>query len=420
MNLQQLKEITQNLSVLYVEDDKVIMKQIKSFLFKLFGRVDIALNGEDGLIKFKDNKYDLIITDITMPVMNGIEMIKEIKAINDNQSIIAMSSHSKPEYTVPLINLGVDRFILKPFEIKLFLAVLSKVCGAISEHYEKESLQQEVDIKNNEIEAILDLVDIGVIRIDIDKVYHANARAYKLLGVDSLEQIQVKLDDMASLLVDAPGYLYAQNILELIQKSKNLGKQNYKLLGSSKMNERVFLFSANSINKTNRYVINFKDITLLEQQEMYNDITALPNSLYLAKSIQDFVKRDCRVLAILLSIKTFDAIIRWHGAEASQTAEANVAHSLLEFIDNLPFRDELFLSNPGKNRFVILSCLKNLDRLRDELKNYVYLFSERKDSTSETKKVIELPLKKVIMECEDKDPNEIQADIEVTFDKMLI
>jgi len=420
MNLQQLKKLTQNMSVLYVEDDKTIMEQINSFLLKLFGRVDIALNGQEGLSKFKDNEYDIVITDITMPVMNGIDMIKAIKATNDNQSIIVMSSHDKPEYTVPLINLGVDRFILKPFDIKIFLSVLSKVCGSIDAYNEKERLQQEVDIKNNEIEAILDLVDIGVIRIDIDKVYDANTRAYKLLGVDSLDEIQVKFDDMSSFLVDASGYLYAPNILELIRKSIDGRRQNYKLLGSSKMNERVFLFSANSINETSRYVINIKDITLLEQQGMYNHITALPNSLYLAKSIQGFVKRDCRVLAILLSIKTFDAIIRWHGAEASQSAEVSVAYSLLKLIDKLSFRDELFLANPGKNRFVILSCFKNLDTLRYELKNYTPLLSERKDSTSETKKVIELPLKKVIMECEDKDPNEIQADIEATFDKMLI
>jgi len=420
MNLQQLKEITKNMSVLYVEDDKVIMEQIRDFLLKLFSHVDVALNGEDGFLKFKDREYDIIITDITMPQMNGIEMIKAIKSINDNQNIIVMSSHDKPEYTIPLINLGVDRFILKPFDVKIFLAVLSKVCGAIDALREKVRLENEINIKNSEIEAILDLVDQGVVRINKENVYHANARAYKLLGVAHLVHIQKLFDDLSHFLMDAQGYLYAPNILELIEKAKEGGKRNYKLMGSNEAGDRVFLFSANAINDTKRYVINLKDITLFEQQGMYNHITALPNSIYLAKSIQDFVKKNCRVLAILLSIKTFDAIIRWHGAEASQSAEANVAHSLLEFVDKLDLGDDVFLANPGKNRFVILSCIENLETLSNALKEYTPLSSERKDSTSEAKRVIELPLKKVIMECEDRNPNEIQANIESTFDKMVI
>ncbi|MEA3384245.1 MAG: response regulator, partial [Campylobacterota bacterium] len=79
IDIKELKELASKFSILYVEDESSLQKSVSTYLKKLFNSVDIAKDGEEGLELYKLNKYDLIITDINMPHMNGLEMSKQIK-----------------------------------------------------------------------------------------------------------------------------------------------------------------------------------------------------------------------------------------------------------------------------------------------------------------------------------------------------
>ncbi|MCF7921000.1 MAG: SpoIIE family protein phosphatase [Candidatus Cloacimonetes bacterium] len=109
------------ISLLYVEDEESIRDNM---ITNLRRRVDIlysAENGEEGLAKFLEFKPDLIITDIKMPVMNGLEMIKRIREIKENTKIIMLSAHSDTRSLLEAIEIGVNGYILKPFQTgKLF------------------------------------------------------------------------------------------------------------------------------------------------------------------------------------------------------------------------------------------------------------------------------------------------------------
>jgi len=120
INLLNIISITKNLKVLYVEDNKKTRVQAVKMFENYFDYIDIAADGVEGL-KFYENYffdtnkfYDLVISDIQMPNINGIDMSKAIYKINDKQKIIIISAYSDKEYLIPLLNIGVEGFLQKP------------------------------------------------------------------------------------------------------------------------------------------------------------------------------------------------------------------------------------------------------------------------------------------------------------------
>jgi len=115
MDLNSLK----NLELLYIEDDIDVMNQTKLILDDFVKEVHTATNGEEGLEKAKTLPIDIIVVDINMPKMNGIDMIKALKNdFNINIPCIITTAHTDTEYLLDAINLKVDGYIIKPINIK--------------------------------------------------------------------------------------------------------------------------------------------------------------------------------------------------------------------------------------------------------------------------------------------------------------
>ena len=118
MTPSELKEHTSSYKVLYVEDEPDL-RAITTKLFKqFFTQVDTANDGQAGLEQYKKDNYDLVISDINMPNLNGVEMVQQIKEANPDQSVIITSAQSDPADFISLIDAGVDKFVLKPLDLK--------------------------------------------------------------------------------------------------------------------------------------------------------------------------------------------------------------------------------------------------------------------------------------------------------------
>lgn len=124
----EAKKHTKILNVLYVEDEYEIREKMVKILEMLYATVFVAKDGEDGLRIYKNNCgiIDLIIADITMPHMDGLEMIEEIRRDTPEIHAIIITAHNEPEYFVKAINTGIDNFIVKPVEMQQLMNVLSK------------------------------------------------------------------------------------------------------------------------------------------------------------------------------------------------------------------------------------------------------------------------------------------------------
>jgi len=104
-------------SVLYVEDDNDIRDRLVLFFKYFTDDLYLAKDGKEGLELYIKHKPDIVVSDIKMPNMNGIEMVKEIKNINKKQHVIFTTAHNESGFFMDLINMQVDGYILKPIDL---------------------------------------------------------------------------------------------------------------------------------------------------------------------------------------------------------------------------------------------------------------------------------------------------------------
>ena len=115
------------LKVLYVEDEKDILRFASMVLEDYVDTIFCARNGREALEILEKEKIDLIITDILMPKMNGIELLREIRKNQLNDvAIIVATAHTETSYLLECIDLRVDGYILKPINVKELLRTILK------------------------------------------------------------------------------------------------------------------------------------------------------------------------------------------------------------------------------------------------------------------------------------------------------
>lgn len=148
-----LEKYAKDVSVLFVEDDKGISKEMELLLSEIFSNIKVTFDGVEALEEYHNyyrlnGKYpDLILTDIQMPNMNGIELIKHIYKENPEQKVIVLSAHNESEYLMELVNLGIYRFILKPMDYDNFIEIIFKISKEIYKEKNRVSDEKDVNIK---------------------------------------------------------------------------------------------------------------------------------------------------------------------------------------------------------------------------------------------------------------------------------
>ena len=153
--VQLLKEKAKDLSVLYVEDEKLLREKTTVFLNKIFTHVSVAADGKEGLDKYNKNKYDIIITDILMPKMNGLEFVSSIRKYDEKQEIIITSAYTDLMYLTESIKLGVRAYLIKPLNFEDILKTLEHSVNKIQVFHEvqmyREKLELMVDERTKEV-----------------------------------------------------------------------------------------------------------------------------------------------------------------------------------------------------------------------------------------------------------------------------
>ena len=116
--------------VLIVDDAAFMRMLLKDIVTKAgFEVVGEASNGKEAVEKYKELKPDVVTMDITMPEMNGIEAVKEIKKIDPNANIIMVSAMGQQAMVIEAIQAGAKDFIVKPFQPARVIEALKKAVG---------------------------------------------------------------------------------------------------------------------------------------------------------------------------------------------------------------------------------------------------------------------------------------------------
>ncbi|EMC1562920.1 response regulator transcription factor [Campylobacter jejuni] len=153
---QECKELI----ILVVEDEVKARESMINILSERFSKVIGAQNGDEGLKKFKKFKPDLVITDIAMPIMDGLDMVREIKEISDDVPIVVLSAYSEKERLLRSIDIGIDKYLIKPVDIEELFKVLDYLIGEkieanmlvkISEEYQFNKTKRTLIYSGGEI-----------------------------------------------------------------------------------------------------------------------------------------------------------------------------------------------------------------------------------------------------------------------------
>ena len=126
-------KVLKNLNILYVEDEDAIIEKYTYFLEESCRSVFIARDGEEAYRIYKENKIHLIIMDLLIPKLNGINLAKKIRQEDDSVALIALTAHSDREILLDIVDLNFSSYLIKPVGrtdlMQALLRVSKKVDG---------------------------------------------------------------------------------------------------------------------------------------------------------------------------------------------------------------------------------------------------------------------------------------------------
>jgi putative nucleotidyltransferase with HDIG domain len=143
--VDSLKEKAKFFSILYVEDEAGLREKVILFLSKIFKHVETASDGAEALDKYLHNTYDIVITDMLMPKMNGLELIQAIRQHNEKQEIIVLSADTGSDILSQCIQYGVTGYMIKPIDFNQVLTLLSLSIDKLSVFRENEMYKTQLE-----------------------------------------------------------------------------------------------------------------------------------------------------------------------------------------------------------------------------------------------------------------------------------
>jgi len=192
------------IKILYAEDERLFREMMTDFLKDLAEEVHVADNGNSGMQLFHKHGADLVVADIAMPGLSGLKMIRSIKREKPSIRSIITTSYEETSYFIDAIEIGVDKFLLKPFDRDLLNKTIHELANIILNEQKLLKERKRAEAELTESEARFRLLfekapeSIMVIDANTSKIVDMNASAVKLLGYDVNETRKMSLDTLMS------------------------------------------------------------------------------------------------------------------------------------------------------------------------------------------------------------------------------
>ena len=273
-HLQELILLGKNLTVLYVEDDERLQEETQKMLSRIFKEVLVASDGKEGLAIYRSHHVDLVITDIEMPVMTGLDMSRLIKQQDQVCPIVVVSAYTDVDYFLEAIEYDVDYYVLKPVNTQKFLQTLFLVCRRIEDmniakdYKEKQLKDQLADERQLMLEQVSNCSPNPMLVYTEDKLSFFNqafASAFVELGTEKAIESSTGLNS----------YLSDRMIIDDIIKDKVIAQEGFDIANL----QDNFNISVKTLQGKKVYFIIRSPFQLADNSEAimytFNDITEL-------------------------------------------------------------------------------------------------------------------------------------------------
>ncbi len=302
-----------NLSILIVEDETDARRFLKQILFTKCNEVKDAEDGEKALEIYKQRDFDIVISDIRMPNVDGVSLAREILKINPKQFMIIVSAHSDSESIIELLNIGIEKFLLKPLYPLKLLKILKEIAKIIysdnlikKQKIELENINEELKNKNEKLKKVIRIFETKIKQSNLIKISTPACKStepVKKVKKDEFKQVHIKesiLDDHIQELIELEGEIDASTSIMFLKAKlteKELNKSIYclerygQLLGSypifSNLGDSILILSKELSKdreideKTQRNVLQYLEslvFTLIKwRREIFGERMENPN-----------------------------------------------------------------------------------------------------------------------------------------------
>jgi two-component system, OmpR family, response regulator VanR len=180
-----MKNMLKNFTVLYVEDDNIVRKNAVEYLSRIAKEVIQAKDGKEAITLYKTYKPDIIITDINMPRLNGIDMASYIRGEDKNVQIIIATAHSDTDYLLRAVELQLVKYIIKPITKEKLIEALEKSIDLIKDkskfnlNLSKDCIYNAYDKTISQNSHLIKLTKNETLFLDLLAHHHTRVVKYK-------------------------------------------------------------------------------------------------------------------------------------------------------------------------------------------------------------------------------------------------
>ena len=341
-DLADILVYTKKMTLLYVENDEQLRKETFEVLNDFFLEIIIAFDGQDGLDKFYNFNIDIIITDIEMPRLNGLEMAESILEYDENIPIVISSGDKQTKYFISALEMSLDGYLFKPLEVESFFKILKKIIKKIKS---REDLNNSLAF----LHQYQELTDgnIAVSKTDTKGIIsYVNEEFCNFSGYSKEELIGSDHNILRH--QDTPASIY----VDLWHRIKYEKEQWRGILKNKKKNGKVFYIdlSIQPILDTEGNIVEYISIR--------KDVSGMMNP---KKQLFDLIESSSDVVLILIKTDEFLDIEKFYGYKLSQEIEENFANTLFDLMPKYLGFDK-FLALGGGEYIFIQDVKKNSQR----------------------------------------------------------
>lgn len=394
--IQRMFEECGPLHLLYVEDDKDLAQSSEELLKPFFASMKVAYNGKEGLEAYQSGSYDVVITDIMMPVMDGKEMAREIRRINPDQAIIVMSAYEDVNHFRDLIEIGISKFISKP---PAFQHLMNSIVSTATEVNNRKKvaqfsaeLQQSLDENKELLRRIIDTVPVRIFWKDRDSRYvGCNTLFANDAGMKSQEEMIGK-DDF-DLPWDSRADICRSEDQEVIKSGR--GKLNYdEILPLPEGGSLSLSMSKVPLRNHKGEIVGvlgtYSDVTeqkkamealqeaknSLGYQAEHDALTGLPNRVLFLDRLRQAIKKGVRngeqVAVIFIDLDRFKEINDSLGHEAGDRVVQILGERLIDVL-----RDSDTVARFGGDEFtVLIESVSNIGEIIEIMHKIMQIMEE--------------------------------------------
>ncbi len=353
--LRNLKKV----SVLYVEDEEYLRERLARILERRIGKLYLATNGKEGLEQFKKIQPDIVITDIRMPIMDGLEMAREIKKIGEDIPIMITTAHNDEEFLIRAIDVGIDKYLKKPVNRNDLVKMLSDVARSIIQ-------QKEIEAKNEFIRMIMDNSPEFYLICDDLEISYLNKSILSFFGCQTFEDFKkqnIRLENHIELEGEDQPESEGGFCQQIIQVSDNADQDTIVrmwTIDQSSEDARSYLLRINRLPGHTEMLVILSDVTGIDRQKRHfedlstrDPLTEIFNrskfSTELLKEVDRARRYERPIALIMMDIDFFKAVNDNYGHQVGD----DILRECVEII-NHNIRKTDFFARYGGEEFVLL------------------------------------------------------------------